>query len=239
MAALAHGSGIPTRRTDLMQFWDSRFAPPDVEDLIASWCTDPQFIHHRYDWESAYEFIRDRFDRRMVRVFESCAVPAMQCDVFRLCWLFEQSGVYVDADQGNRGNNERFTDRTARGHLFRSARPLPQDAAVQAAHRFPDLRQGVVCTGLMSFFNRRDPLVGALLERVAANIERRLDLGIWYLTGPGVLCQLLVELGPNHELFHGIRIHGVMDLAHAMKFVRCKYKQSNTHWQSARDSIYR
>lgn len=209
-------------QTDLMQFWDAPPAPADVEELMASWRTDPHFVYHRYCWESAHAFIRDRLDRRTLRVFESCAVPAMQSDVFRLCWLYEEGGIYIDADQGNRGRNESFTDRSARGHLF---------------FRNPHTPKIVNC--LMAFFHRHDPLVGTLLERVTDNVERQVDKSVWAVTGPGVISELFAELGPEHALFEGVRIHGVMVLSHAMKFVRCHYKSSTTHWLNVTDSIYR
>ena len=205
-----------------MQFWDAPHAPADVEELMASWRTDPHFDYHRHCWESAHAFIRDHFDLRTLAVFESCAVPAMQSDVFRLCWLFEEGGIYVDADQGNRGHNESFTDRTARAHLF-----------------FRDPHSGVICTGLMSFFDRHDPLVGALLERVSANVEHQIVNGIWEVTGPGVVSKLFGELGPEHPLFANVRIHGVIELRYAMNFVRCDYKSSTMHWQNVTGSIYR
>jgi mannosyltransferase OCH1-like enzyme len=205
-----------------MQFWDAPQAPQDVEELMASWHTDPLFAYHRFSWESAHAFIRDRFDRRTLAVFESCAVPAMQCDVFRLCWLFEEGGIYVDADQGNRGRNESFTDRTVRGHLF-----------------FRNPSAGIIGNGLMSFFNPRDPLVEALLERVCANVEHQVDNAVWAVTGPGVISRLFAELGRNHALFQNVRIHGVIDLRYAMNFVRCEYKSSPTHWPKATGSMYR
>jgi mannosyltransferase OCH1-like enzyme len=210
------------RQTNLMQFWDAPSGPSDVEELMASWRTDPHFVYHRYCWESAHAFIRNRFDHRMLAVFESCAVPAMQSDVFRLCWLFEEGGIYVDADQGNRRRNESFTDRTSRGHLF-----------------FRNPHTGIITNNLMSFFDRHDPLVGALLERVSGNVERQIDGAVWGVTGPGAISKLFAEVGPEHVLFENVRIHGVMELSHAMNFVRCDYKSSTTHWPNITGSIYR
>jgi mannosyltransferase OCH1-like enzyme len=218
---------VPTDRQacsdklNLFQFWDEVEAPPDVEELMASWRADPQFVYHRYCGESAHAFIRERFDRRTLKVFESCAVPAMQADVFRLCVLFDQGGIYVDADQGNRGRNGSFTDTTARGHLF-----------------YRNGHKGLICNGLMSFFDRHDPLVGELLERVSANVETKIDNRVWNVTGPGVISQLFADVGAEHPLFQNVRIHTLLDLAHAMRFVRCEYKASPTHWQNVRGSIY-
>ena len=209
---------------------------------MASWRADPQFVYYRYCWESAHEFIRDRFDRRTLTIFEACAVPAMQSDVFRLCWLFEQGGIYVDADQGNRGRNESFTGREARGHLFRHPprrRPRDPGSAVPVATPIQNSRAGIIQNCLMSFFDRHDPLVGASLERVCSNVERRIDDPIWRLSGPGVISGLFTELGSEHALFKDVHIHGVVELGRAMNFVRCDYKSSTTHWQNFTGPIYR
>jgi mannosyltransferase OCH1-like enzyme len=230
----------PVGHTNLMQFWDAPHAPDDVEELMASWRADPSFVYHRYCWESARAFIQDHFDCRTLAVFESCAIPAMQSDVFRLCWLFEKGGVYVDSDQGNRGRNASFTDRTARGHLFRRPpRPQPHDGARVARTALFRNPPVVICNGLMSFFDRRDPLLGKLLDRVSGNVERRIRGGVWRVTGPGVISTLLLELGPDHGLFDNVCIHDIGELEHTILGVRCDYKSSARHWLNATGSIYR
>jgi mannosyltransferase OCH1-like enzyme len=224
-----------------MQFWDAPDAPPDVEELMASWRADPQFVYHRYSWESAHQFIRDRFDRRTLAVFESCAVPAMQCDVFRLCWLFEEGGVYVDSDQGNRGRNGTFTDRSVRGHLFRksqSRRPPDRDGRSPRAISVNSPNKVIIINGLMTFFDRHDPLVSKLLDLVTTNIEHRVKGSVWRVTGPGVVSGLFLELGPDHALFSNLRIHDDIDRRDAVHIVRCDYKSSAKHWQNVTGSIY-
>jgi mannosyltransferase OCH1-like enzyme len=223
-----------------MQFWDTPQAPPDVEELMASWRCDPQFIYHRYCWKSAHSFIRDRFDHRTLAVFEACAVPAMQSDVFRLCWLFEEGGVYVDADQGNRSRNETFTDRTARGHLFRNVARHNNANSRHTAQTTPegDSDPVRICNGLMSFFERHDPLVGTLLEQVSANVERRIEGRVWRVTGPGLISTLFVKLGPHHPLFNNVRIHDAAERRHAVRIVQCDYTSSNTYWLNFTGSIY-
>jgi mannosyltransferase OCH1-like enzyme len=203
----------------LMQYWDTPEAPAQVEELMATWSDDRQFVHHRYSWDSARAFVGDHFDQRTLAAFEACAVPAMQCDVFRLCWLFEVGGIYVDADQGNRSRNEAFTDRSVRAHLYHG-------------------KKGNICNGLMSFFERHDPLVGTWLDRVCSNVESRQERSIWHVTGPGVITKLYAELGQDDPLFQGVRVHDLIELAHAVTLVNCDYKSLPTHWSNVR-SIYR
>jgi mannosyltransferase OCH1-like enzyme len=163
----------------------------------------------------------------------------MQCDVFRLCWLYEHGGVYVDADQGNRGRNDSFTDRTARGHLFRSPRSLAKDSPAARSPLFQGPEGGIIANGVMSFFNPRDPLVAAYLERVSANIERRTNLPVWRLTGPEVICDLYAEFGPEHELFDNVRVHPIRAFGRAFTFGDCGYKASRDHWKNVSGSVYR
>ena len=58
------------------------------------------------------------------------------------------------------------------------------------------------------------------------------------VTGPGVITKLFADVGPEDPLFDGVQLHGFMELAHAMDFVRCDYKSSPTHWQNV-TAIYR
>jgi mannosyltransferase OCH1-like enzyme len=223
--------------TDLMQFWDAPTVPPDVEALMESWRSHPAFVYHRYDWESARAFIGSHFDRRTLAVFEACAVPAMQCDVFRLCWLLHHGGVYVDADQANTGRITSFTDRTVRGHLFRSPRRPPPNTVAGRSPLFRD--KGLITNSILTFFEPGDPLVAEYLERVCAAIERRVDLPVWCLTGPGVISDLYAECGPEHRLFSDVRIHPVRDLGRAFRFATPGYKASKVHWKNFTGSVYR
>ena len=211
-----------TNPIDLMQFWDRPVPPDDVDELMESWRSDPQFVHHQFSWESAHDYVADHFDARMTGVFEACAVPAMQADVFRLCWLLVNGGIYIDADQGNRGRNERFVDTAWRGHLF---------------FRNPDTP--TIVNGVLSFFAPADPLVAHWLEQTAANIERRMAGGVWAVSGPGVISKIYTDLGRDHPLFHGVRIHGVLALRDTIYFPDPEYKNGPRHWTRAEGSIYR
>ena len=60
---------------------------------------ESQGIRHRlFDERSAKNFISSTLGARHERAFSSCYHPAMQADYFRLCYLFVEGGLYVDAD---------------------------------------------------------------------------------------------------------------------------------------------
>lgn len=89
-----------TPRT-IVQFWhDLRQLPEDVQECIASWThwEKKGFRHRLFDECSAKAFIGHSLGVRHQRAFERCYHPAMQADYLRLCYLFVEGGLYVDAD---------------------------------------------------------------------------------------------------------------------------------------------
>lgn len=89
-----------TPRT-VVQFWHNlRQLPEDVKECIASWARweTKGFRHRLFDERSAKAFIGHSLGARYEHAFERCYHPAMQADYFRLCYLFVEGGLYVDAD---------------------------------------------------------------------------------------------------------------------------------------------
>ena len=85
----------------IVQFWDDlRQLPKDVEECIASWARWEAhgFTHRLFDEHSARDFIVRSLGARHQLAFERCYHPAMQADYFRLCYLWVEGGLYVDAD---------------------------------------------------------------------------------------------------------------------------------------------
>jgi Glycosyltransferase sugar-binding region containing DXD motif len=92
---------LPGPPRTIVQFWHNlRQLPKDVEECIASWvCWEAKgFRHQLFDEQSARRFIGHTLGARHERAFERCYHPAMQADYFRLCYLFVEGGLYVDAD---------------------------------------------------------------------------------------------------------------------------------------------
>jgi len=93
---------VPRR---IVQFWDQKTIPADVQNCMASWRAIPDFEHVVYDEVRAREFIRAEYDARHLEAWDLCNHPAMKCDLFRLAYLYRHGGVYIDADDTYRGAN--------------------------------------------------------------------------------------------------------------------------------------
>jgi hypothetical protein len=83
----------------LVQFWDSDDVPDDVSTLIKSWVgVVPEGVHMLFNCNSASKFIQKFFPHYVLKAFEVSKHPAMKSDLFRLAYLYQCGGAYVDAD---------------------------------------------------------------------------------------------------------------------------------------------
>lgn len=92
----------------IIQFWhDLDDIPMDVLECLDSWKSlAPQgFKRVLFDDRTARKFIKERFDPKYVTAFDLCHHPAMRCDYFRLCYMLDSGGFYVDADELYQGSD--------------------------------------------------------------------------------------------------------------------------------------
>lgn len=92
-------SSIPRR---IVQYWDTNPIPKDVEEVMNSWKESGLSITI-FNKNSALEFIKDNFEENIINAFNRCCHPAMRSDYFRLCFLYLEGGLYVDADDKYNG----------------------------------------------------------------------------------------------------------------------------------------
>jgi FkbM family methyltransferase len=195
----------------IFQYWDTEQRPREVYEAMMTWEKDPEFVYRRFDRDSAEAVVRSHFPERVLIAFQSCRVPAMQADLFRLCVLYAFGGIYIDADIKNLGTNDLLLKSGGRGFLFH--------------------RGGRLANDLMALRHRFDPLIGYALDRVVANIEKRMAAPVWAVSGPGILTEAFERLGPNDELFKGF----VLETVHTVRLLfgfewHMDYKKLDTHW---------
>lgn len=89
----------------ILQFWDQKTIPADVQDCMATWRAIPDFDHVVFDEDQARDFLRTEYDARHVEAYDLCSHPAMKSDLFRLAYLYRHGGVYIDADDVFGGSN--------------------------------------------------------------------------------------------------------------------------------------
>jgi mannosyltransferase OCH1-like enzyme len=100
------GSSAQTIPRVIVQFWhDSDAIPNDVVDCLATWerLNTQGFERRLFDDVEARRFISDRMGNSHAAAFDRCVHPAMRSDYFRLCYVLEMGGLYIDADDTYQG----------------------------------------------------------------------------------------------------------------------------------------
>ena len=177
----------------LVQYWHSTEIPPDIGEMLETFADqNPDLRHQVFDESSAESFIAEHLTGREVAAFRACAVPAMQADYFRYCAGLVLGGICCDADY----------------FCARPFRPLIEEADHGLLFQTPN---GTVHNGFFVFTAPRPPLLRLALDVATANIERRAQEQVWWITGPGVLTILhaLSEHGSFEATQQGAAERGV------------------------------
>lgn len=184
----------------VVQYWhDSSALPRDVRNCIASWqaLRSLGFEHHVFCDFEASTFIQQHFGSAEADAFKRCHHPAMRCDFFRLCYLYEYGGAYVDADEVYRqGLDALFqTDRL-------KLQPLCYDLGTESMVPSSEFLDASAATANRTYYVNNNPLIGpsrhplikAAIERATGLLlESEVPQVIQETTGPGNLSASLVK----------------------------------------------
>lgn len=214
------GEHVPRR---LIQFWDKE-PPEDVARMLAlskAWAEKHQLDYVLYSEADARAYLADRHvdGKPLLDLFERCFHPAMKADLFRLVYLHEYGGYYLDADNGT-------TDEALA--LFGMDRDI----------FFLDFNQRRVQNNFMAVAPG-SPLIGNALSAAATNILDRAseDVGIGTLTGPYVFTVELAKLFEEGEyacyLVDYLKNLRIAPGAEAVLGRNLDYKKSDQNWQRA------
>jgi mannosyltransferase OCH1-like enzyme len=183
----------------LVRYWhDPNDLPHDVRDCLASWdhLVEEGFEIWTFCDVSASKYIADRFGARERKAFARCRHPAMRSDYFRMCFVLEEGGLYVDADDVLLGDNWKrlFGD----GRL--KVQPLCYDIPTARMVPSADIWRSDLPTDGRIFYVNNNPIAApaghAILRKALSRATERL-LGedplpeIQATTGPGNLTAAL------------------------------------------------
>ncbi|MCQ0989138.1 tetratricopeptide repeat protein [Jiella marina] len=163
----------PDRRVprSLVQFWDSAAVPSDVERCCRTWramAAKDGFDYAIFNEAEARDFLKTACGDDVARRFERAGHPAMKADLFRISYLYDRGGVYVDADEYLKSPPSFLTG------AARCVRLQPITVPVE----LPNMYLALV---------RHDPLLHRLIDVVLGMPEDELlNGGIWWNTGPGL-----------------------------------------------------
>lgn len=210
----AASSSIETKPQRLIiQYWDdlSRL-PRDVRECVETWSKlEAQgFQRVLFDERQARAFIGQRLGPRCERAFDRCYHPAMQADYFRLCYVFVEGGIYVDADDICNASNVEFLLKDGRLML----QPLCYD--VSTDEMVPPsvfTMTGAYSSSWIFYFNnnpliagRGHPIVWRALTNATLALEQYVTgelPEIQCTTGPGNLTKSIFDASSTHRQVEG------------------------------------
>ncbi|WP_286828969.1 MULTISPECIES: glycosyltransferase [Kordiimonas] len=217
---VSSGGHVPRR---LIQFWDKE-PPQDVARMLSlskAWADKHQLEYVLFSEADARAYLADRQvdGKSLLQLFDRCFHPAMKADLFRLVYLHEYGGYYLDADNG-------VTDDALA--LF----GLDRDVF------FIDFRQRRVQNNFMAVAPG-SLLISKALSAAARNIEENAseDVGIGTLTGPYVftveLAKLLQDGGYTCYLVDYLKNVKIAPGPEVVLGQNLDYKKSDQNWQRA------
>jgi len=190
-------------------FWDSGEVPLDLVTPMQDWAELTQ------SWRCFSDAHAKRFIQRVAgadaaRDYDALWHPAVKSDVFRLYWLFDGGGLYVDADSVPRPGVRDFMAKADGGLWALSMTRLPH---------------AVTLNGFLSA-PRGLALVAGLIERVRRNLRDHPEGPIFWLSGPGALTTHLWETGAQvHLVPQGIYKDQLFQQVDA------EYKRTRANWR--------
>lgn len=211
----------------ILLFWHDAIPSGEVQksiDKIRQYNDGYQVI--LFNEQSAGEFIQRHYGQDLYRLYERrCVHPSMKSDLFRMCYLALNGGVYVDIDINcHHSLKEIFNTYSFDCFLFFSrGKPCCID------------NDFIVC-------QPNNPIILASIEKIRENltIERSFS-SVWECTGPGAVSMAVLELlmqkilSDNEEKSPlGGLLLGCHDLAkRAYGHVEMEYKKTAAgNWRS-------
>ncbi len=198
----------------IVQFWDAD-TPDYIDELLDSVRTlNPEYGYQCFNDETAREFIVQFYGTTVLNAYNDCVIPAMRSDLFRYCYLYENGGLYVDADYRCLRPLAPLVDLTPRGYLYK--------------------HNDGICNGSILFRQPHDPLGHAVLEAALTNLqELRNSSNTWEITGPAIFHALHKD-PVRQRLFEGFAIiddDQFFDFCKAVPHL--PYKTTDSHWANA------
>ncbi|RVU84619.1 tetratricopeptide repeat protein [Leucothrix sargassi] len=200
----------------IMQYWDQPLPPEDVQRNIESWKkTYSDYEHKLFNFDSAKEYVRRNFGEKQFELLSNCKHPAMQADVFRLFFLYNEGGIYADVDIFCQNKISTQAEATLRFQIF-NILEVTNDYIV---------------------LPKKSPLIQLALDKLQSFDNQILEeKNVWWVTGPGLFNYCLAQIYSaaivqQKDLQHAIKLIHNSEYLQNIKPKTLAYKQSTLAWQ--------
>jgi Glycosyltransferase sugar-binding region containing DXD motif len=204
---------VPRR---LIRFWDGETPPADVVALLATWAP----LHDGYEMvtfndATARAFFAEHYAPRYLAGYDACTHPAMRCDLFRLAYLYQCGGIYVDADE----------------RCLQSVEEIRVHAGSLAVRRMVEANRFTYFANAPIFCAAGLPLLKECLDAATDRLltSRWSRPKVWVTTGPGNLSRVFAQRVVLDGA-HPMRVRVIDDWPRYSAMIHCEYKKTSRYW---------
>jgi tetratricopeptide (TPR) repeat protein len=216
IASKADNGRSPIPR-QMMQYWDDRDCPTDIEPFMASWSErNPSYSYVRFCDETARDFLASNLPADVRKAYDRAKHAAQKADIFRLAYLVIEGGFYADADD-------------------QSLIPLDQFVPANAAFVGYQEEFGTIGNNFLGVTPNHQVIAKAL-ENATMAINRGDDDMLWLTTGPGLITRSFALILAQSPLdastwLEGVAILSCGELRRAVATHSvAAYKRTRNHW---------
>jgi len=194
----------------IIQYWDdSNNIPSDVLECMGTWknFSGKEIQYILFDKKSARTFIDNNFTKRHVDAFDNCFHPALQSDYFRLCYIFINGGVYIDADDECMCDDIEFL---FMGDVLK-IQAMCYDLETEQMVNTTQAYEGAFSDNRIYYVNnnpliavKNNPIVKKALEMATDNLLKPLSNDFQLIAGPGNLVNSVIWCKLNEKNFDSI-----------------------------------
>ncbi|MDR1461500.1 MAG: hypothetical protein LBI78_07640 [Campylobacteraceae bacterium] len=206
---------------NIFAFWDQPIPPTEVLDAVSSW-KNISSENSLYDDESAKKLISNNFDKIVLQAYEKCYHPAMKSDLFRLCRLYANGGLYIDADEKMVGYA---------GHLFNLMNKMKLKIlfVVDEYPKIALINNKAFCA--VSNCNLILNIINKIVNNIFSSKEDKKNIP--FITGPHAVTKILKEeILKNPDILDEIGFISLVAFNRVFKTVHMHYKNSNKYWRN-------
>ncbi len=154
------------RVNNIVQYWDKKELPGEIERLTDTWKTmNPSMSHDIFNKDSAAAYILEYYGKFALDLFMSVKLPAMQSDMFRVAYCLNDGGFYADAASVCESSIEPLLGSVDELLLMRRVK-------------------GTICNGFIAV-ERNNPILFDVWTSIMRNVLVKDINKVWLATGPG------------------------------------------------------
>jgi len=189
----------------IYQTWHTKELPPKMGECVEKLKRDnPEFEHHLYDLKECREFIKNNFEKKVLKAYDSLIPLAYKSDLWRYCILYKKGGVYLDIKYQCE-NGFKFIEMVNEKETFTLDRPYgnPNNSFSEEVELFnmPNFYEndyseiskfwennqiGLFTTPLVSIPG--NPIFMKCIQEIVKNVKNKYyGFNALYPTGPGLL----------------------------------------------------